>query len=539
MRSVLARRHGLLACALLIGVIIPGVVAAVSGNLSIPHNDSWAYSRIAQHWAENGQVQLLGWNRSGVFGQVFVLGPLAHWVVIQNLFVIVTGALFLISVHELLHPHVGRLRAGVVTVACAAWPGFALLTTSYMTDVPTLGTSFLALWFADRALARRSRLLFVLAMLVGLWSCTIRPQAIAVPVAIVWIFLRRAHLRRRIGLPLILGMAALVVVGFGAFNLWYVSLPTTDPGAFALRENPLTAIASGSVQAWFTISLVGGPVALAFSRPWRWRTRGWLAALVVVAVGVLALREVGAHSFLLPNYISASGSYAAVMPPERVVFGERGWDIVVVFAVAMGGILAGAVAETTTRAGGVLGIFSVLTIAGTVAEFATVQMVFDRYLIALLPWILALACTPHAAGSGRRAARTAMAALGIASLSATTVLSALLALNAWSFDSARWRFAESLAAAGADPTRINAGLEWLGWHSAQGVINRYPADGWGHERKFSDTPSCMVLTSDPLPPSPETAQWTLAEIDHYRRFLVVGDAALFAYRTNADSCDEE
>src|SRR5436305_13929403 len=67
----------------------PMLLAVFTGSLAIPHNDAWAYSLIAEHYARSGSIQLVGWNRAALVGQIVVLGPLGGSIVVQNLFVAV------------------------------------------------------------------------------------------------------------------------------------------------------------------------------------------------------------------------------------------------------------------------------------------------------------------------------------------------------------------------------------------------------------------------------------------------------------------
>ncbi len=202
----------LLGLAVLIGVLLPVTVAALSGNLAIPHNDGWAYSRIAETFGRTGRIELVGWNRSTLLGQVVPLGPLARSIVAQQLFIAVCSLVFLTSVHELLLPRLGAARAGVATVVVALWPGYALLSTSFMGDIPALALAGVTVLVGTRALERDSPWLFVVAMLIGLWGCTVRLQAIAAPAAVALAFLlasRRGAPRRvvRTRPVLVLGVA--------------------------------------------------------------------------------------------------------------------------------------------------------------------------------------------------------------------------------------------------------------------------------------------------------------------------------------------
>jgi hypothetical protein len=63
----LAWRHLLPVTGLLcLCVAWPVFLAVLTGSLAIPHNDAWAHSLIAQHFARSGSFELIGWNRSAL-----------------------------------------------------------------------------------------------------------------------------------------------------------------------------------------------------------------------------------------------------------------------------------------------------------------------------------------------------------------------------------------------------------------------------------------------------------------------------------------
>src|SRR5688500_2588577 len=78
-----SRAPWMLAAVIGLGVGVPLILAFVTGSVSIPHNDAWAYSRIAATFGRGDGFVLVGWNRLGLFGQVVPLGPLGRWVTVQ------------------------------------------------------------------------------------------------------------------------------------------------------------------------------------------------------------------------------------------------------------------------------------------------------------------------------------------------------------------------------------------------------------------------------------------------------------------------
>ena len=72
---------------------MPLALAFLTGSIAIPHNDAWSHSRIAEGFARDGEIRMLGWNRTALVGQVVPLGPLAASIVAQQVFVAVLAVL--------------------------------------------------------------------------------------------------------------------------------------------------------------------------------------------------------------------------------------------------------------------------------------------------------------------------------------------------------------------------------------------------------------------------------------------------------------
>ncbi|NUT51809.1 MAG: hypothetical protein HOV94_31630, partial [Saccharothrix sp.] len=139
--------------AVVVGLVVPLSLAVTTGSLSIPHNDSWAYSRIAETFGRTGRIELLGWNRSALFGQFLPLGPLASRLEAQHVFVALLGLVALVATYDLCVASTGRRRAALAAVAVALWPGFGLLATSFMSDMPTLAAVTACLALGRRAVS--------------------------------------------------------------------------------------------------------------------------------------------------------------------------------------------------------------------------------------------------------------------------------------------------------------------------------------------------------------------------------------------------
>lgn len=522
----------------LVGVGLPVAVAAVTGNLAIPHNDAWSYSRIAQTFARTGHITLLGWNRTSLIGQVVLLGPLGSSLTAQQVAVAVLATVLIYCVYDLVGVSAtaggALIAAGLVTT----WPGFASLATSFMTDIPYLAAAFAALVLGRRALIADSRTLFLSALFVGLWASTIREQAIAAPIAVLAWAAITSRTRRNLSMRIVVFACLAGAALFVGFLLWRQALPHGDHPHVTLTAGYFLGSLRRQIPGeYLTLALPLTPAIALVARPRQWKRAEWCAAGVGCALVVMGWRS----GFFFGNYLSQTGEYSGVLLGSHVVIGSGLWHVVMAIG-AFGGVLLPPTLLRTWRAvDPILGIFTVLTALAVAGTGAIGQGIFDRYLLALVPGVLAavLARDTNGHSAGQDPSRALSRIAAVASVVGVLVLSMLLAANAYAFDIARWHAAEQIARKGIPAFRIDAGLEWLGWHSPHGVINRYPArrdDGF--EPMFSHSLSCIVLSSAPLGRIGARRKWSAEREYRYQTFLLAGSAVLYVYATHARGCQD-
>ncbi|WP_034261499.1 glycosyltransferase family 39 protein [Actinospica robiniae] len=542
-------RHRWLLAALAAGVVLPLIVAVVTGGLSIPHNDGWAYSRIAAHFAHTGDVDLVGWNRSALIGQFALLGPLAAHVTAQQTFVVVLALVGLVSVYDLLIRSLGPRNAGIATLMLALWPGFGLLDTSFITDVPALAATFLCLAVGRRALARDSLVLFGLAIIAGFWGTTIRAQALAAPVALLLYAALTRHSRARVRLLAAGACAVAFAVGFAVFNAWFEGLPGGDLPPYRLVSSPLGTAVSTTLQSYFTVALPAAPAVFWAARPRSWSRAARCTALVTAALSFVAVLHF--RQGLFPgNYLAQEGSYAHASVSVSTVLPDWFWLLLSAIALVSGSLLAGLIAHKARQADKLVAVFTVTFTAGTIGTFLLGEFVYDRYLIEILPGMLAVALLPEPisllaqrtatgeapAASSRRPPASAAWTRRISALAAGLLVGCaglILLTDGLSTDEQQWNAAAALQASGVPAMRIDAGLDWLGFHDSGSVINRSPAVEDRPLGYFTDQPACYVVSQ-----AAETAQrgWSLAEVTAFQRFLLVGTAHEYVYATHAAGC---
>jgi hypothetical protein len=574
-RSGLARRltrgavtvpRVLLTFALLIVVILPVVLSATTGSLSIPHNDAWSYSRIAEEFGRSGELHLLRWNRAALIGQIVVLGPLASSITAQQIFVALLAAVAVLACYDLLAPAIGQFRAACAALVLAVWPELGLLATSFMSDVPALAAILGCLALGRRALAGSSLPFLAASLTVGLWGATIREQTIAAPAAVlltalvqVWTADPGQHHHRRRGGGLfrrraVLGLGAAFTAGFVAFELWRRSLTGDDrPAAPLLDTTMLPNVLDLTVRGYFLLAIAVSPAVFAVVRPWRWSGAAWLASAGTAAVAVLAWHNYRLHGFLMSDYISLPGPYWSVLVGDRSMINNTVLRALALLAGASGVLLAGLVVERGRRLAPLLRWFLLLTVGGMLATRAAGQAVFGRYLIVLIPVLLYLVLAerdrPAAqtgpepqptlvpqreplapAGATKRAWMAwPRAAVVLAVTGFLAGLSLTITAYGSALDAARWDAGRQLVASGVPATDIDAGFEWTGYHSPNGVqpappdaprINRYSA-------KFSGNRPCFAVASS----AQSQPNWRLLGTASYRTYVVTGTGRLWVYDT--------
>ena len=514
------RQVGLaLLAVILASVALPATLAWATGSLAIPHNDAWSHSKIAMTFARTGDIHLLGWNRTGLLGQVVVLGPLGGSIVAQQLFVAALACVGLVATFFFLQPRTGSASAVFGAAVVGVLPEFGLLATSYMSDMPAFAAGMVCIALGDRAVRSHNGRTLTLAVLVGVWGATIREQAIAAPVVILVTAVLKWR-GRHLG-PLLL-LAAVTVTSFGLFESYRRGLPNGDPPTFHLsaRQGVKTGI-----YLVLTLSLYIAPAVFLHVRPRTWsRTSCVLASLTLALSGLLTVRRHG--NVLLGNYLDAHGAYSAAAIGSRNVLPQTVVLVLSLIACASLAGLVGLGGSQHVRVGHLEALFGVTFCMGTLAQAVVGQAVFGRYLLPVVPIALAVLLPPAGEPSARPFVpghRVAWA-LPFVVFAAIAVVSSALWANALSFDAARWKAAEQLEAHGIPADRIDAGLEWVGYHARgsahQGAVE---ANESFYSAMFASH-TCAIVAASPL-----ANHGNPAATYPYRTYAVFGHSDLDVY----------
>ena len=498
--------------AVAVAVLIVAVVgaafalAAATGSLGIPHNDDWSFSRTALDFARTGQIRLYGWGQMFLIGQVVSTAPLLLITGRQQWALQLYGALAAVLVLVCTYLLAGRgWRAVAVVATVSVFPGFALWTASYMTDLPAAGAALLALVLGVRAVRRGSVGWLVAALLAGLWAFTIRETMVVAILAVVLTVLVRAGVPGRLrGVAAGTG-AALLALAFVLEGARH-GLANADAPPYRLSDLHLT-LPPTLVSAYFTVGLAVSPLVLwaalrlradDLRRVGRWI--GWAFGLLGVAYVRLPLT--------LPNHLDQGGAYWDAQAGGPVVgLAHPVWVATQVVA-AVGGVgLAGEIAASWPvwrrvrhwDPARVVAVGFGLLLAAVTAGLSLIgQAQWDRYVLVLVPCVGVALLPALRAVSDRAAVAWLVPAL-------------LLAVVAWSVavtanvrDGRVWAAARNLVAQGVDPRLINAGLDWNGYHSGgpatkgRGPLTySYHGQRWAYI--FTDDRDCWIVSLTPLP----------------------------------------
>ena len=514
-----------LVAVVMLAVGIPVAVAAVSGSLSIPHNDTWSYSLITKTFAETGEIKLLGWNRASLIGQVVMLGPFGRWISVQNSAVALLAAVTLLLVYRLLSQHIGRRLALIGTATVAAFPGFGLLATSYMTDIPGLFAVVVSLTVGDRAVRQRSPGLLALGLAFGVWGATIREQDLAVVVAL-GIVAARQWPEKRLALSSVLA----ALIAFGVFEVWRRHLAFGDPGSVGLSVHTLVW---NTIAGVFTFGLLAAPIVAILTSGIRFTRLNLSAGALVILLGVGTLVHLHGQLFL-GSYIGNTGAYAGGNDNGApVIFPAGVMAILDIVGIASTAVLPAILSSRLRYLDPLLAWFAYVTVAGTGIEILAGQGVQDRYLIPLIIPMAALCRRGNSLEVDNDRTSSWASPVGgrvaISILVGLSCFSLVVTLNGLLRDGAQWKAAQAMITDGIPARQINAGFDWVGYHANEpavvttGLLTVFRKFAW----KFPDSRSCVAVTMVPL------AGLRPLTTSSFATYGVAGSSTVYTYRIHA------
>jgi 4-amino-4-deoxy-L-arabinose transferase-like glycosyltransferase len=563
-RSSLDRRDAVAMAVLsLLGVGIPLSLAAAAGAIGIPTVDDWVYMRGALSLLNTGTIDMPGHTAASV-GQLLMVQPLLRmsggdpWAF--TAFGLVMTFIGILATYLLARRFIGTGSAAMVVLLVVAFPGFARLSGSFMTDIPAYAVAMLCLLLGTIWLEGGRRWTLLACLGLGLVATSVREFAIAAPAAVLVIGWARSLAKDRAWLAGASAVFALGVAGvlFAASLIPGHAVPqaTGDLGRIFLVG-----------PAILTIAAVLLPVlALAIGR----QTQTLTPAQILAGVGIAGLAFVapwgtwtgGGGNFWTPFGLAGDGLLRGT---RETVIGERAWAqsaqvawtaAMLLAALAMNwaqrdlaglNSISGARAKLDRMArapSGLLGTFVLINAGGLIA-FAAVYGVWDRYLYPLVPAvaILILSWRPEAFRFGRSVAFSHAAFAWLA------VSAFVIAANSFAYDAARWGEGEAAVALGYDARTIDAGYEWVGYHASgpggQGGGGRGQA--W-FEHLMWPAPVCAIVSNSPSDSVETLLDKGLDRLDRnyvllranrsaYRQYLFFGQAQpLYMYGALRAGC---
>ncbi len=572
-----------------LAVIIPGILAIASGAILIPLSDDFAFRRTLETLYQTGRFQYTGWSVMTLVGQVLFTLPLmvvaggSAWAFAASTAILTV--VWVIASYDLARRVLPAPRAAFAVLTVLVIPGFLRFTTSYMTDVPTYAGEILCLTLGAAALRRTAeehRWRWLIASLaVGCWAFGVREFALAAPVAVLIAAYASEKNGRR--MPYLVAGIGLAVVCLGIYGITQnlpgqtppLPRPQLGPAIARVAAAPATiafflgpALILG-VATWLPIwRRAPGPSAGARRRAIIGGVIGSVAALVLFADLPGAIAQHGLASGLSIFIGTVFGNLPIGQPillagTRAVLFPARLWElleIAAVVATVVAFALVGATLAVQGRVilraldlrrrpsalGSVLGLlatFAVVYGLGIMA-FGVKVSVFDRYLWPLvLPLAILLLWRPPeepavdaaARPTSRRSLPGPAALLAGGALVGMGLISVAWLLNTLAFDVARWRIGEAELARGIPATAIDAGFEWVGYHSPDIANVRAPfaKNATPYTRLWPSYHQCVVVSSSRL----DWPGMRLAETqrDAYRLLLVAGPREpLYIYRAMDD-----
>jgi hypothetical protein len=422
--------------------------------------DDWAFAKGALAFIAGEGIHYQGAASMPQLGQwlwawpfVKTLGPSF---VTLRLSTITLALLALAAYFDLLRRHGARPVAAVVPMIFLGLnPLFFWLTGTFMTDVPALAFSLLALAAYDRALTSGHIAWLGPATAFGLLAAVTRQNAMAVPLAVALLAVSRPPRRWRLAwcLAIAAPVAACLIAS------WVLS---RRPDAIPLSPQ-FPTIRFALLTIFISTQFLGLSVLpLAVAVP----VRSWRR---VFAAGAL-LAATAAYLFIYHDH--ACFPYLGPLLPD-------GWKVV----GANGPLLIGPRLGIALTAAGCIGaaLFvcqlldfryvpstgrawkpNQLLILFTVTQWLmlfTAPRLYDRYFVVLLPGCLAIAGSMLPFGKRSLCLRLAPTAVILGGISIATT-------HDWfSWNAAGWALGRRAIAEGIPASDIEGGMEWDGWHS--------------------------------------------------------------------------
>ena len=458
---------------LTISVVALLFAALVRPFQNAPFVDDWVYAWSVENLLTHGRVQVLNYSDNVNVAQIvwgaLACVPFGFSFTALRVSTWLLGIVSLCALYLLLRElEVPRRDALLGAATLAVYPVFALLSITFMTDVPFLSMTMLATVAIVRAVRTRSTGWLWAAALAACLAVGIRAVGVVAPIAMVlYLVLRRdgwgrararwlvtlaplvlfavlyslrsevfhggdvgwlrgtmpdrLALLREFALPLLPRMlAGTFALAVGVLGLALLPLTIGYLGRADLRRTVVVAAAIGAVLVVLSAIGVGFPLPL-------------------TAGGIWSMDELGGSSVLVPDYSPRPGSPAL------------SWTLLVIATVSS----AAAVNAVWRRRGGWSRDAILLwSLAGHGGVMALTWLVYDRYALVLVPYAIALVL------AARPRIHVPVAVGAIVMLG---VITGVAIRDHLSYNAALWAAVEVLDRSGVPERDINGGYMVNGW----------------------------------------------------------------------------
>ena len=491
---------------------IVGVFAAgwllVGPRANVPVVDDWVYAWSVEHLVDTGRLQILDFSAVYPIAQI-LWGALFARVAgfsfaVLRLSTVVLAALGCWAVYLALREMGCRRGTSLLgALALALDPVYFALSFSFMTEVPFVSLSALALYCYVRATRRRARAPLWAGGVCATAAFLVRPIGIVLPLsmlaALIWSGDRRAAVRRSATplvttlvvivalqtiMPLVLGPLEWAATRQGYLRWWFMV--------------PITNYLRWTVEVLFVSVFPFTPLLLPYLARSRSVIAVGIAALMFAVVSHVALGELWMP---LPNWQtwSLQDIAARAMIPGGLAPSNGSLRLVPV--VKLLGLLAVASLGVITVRGWLRrpgwGKVELPIITFGVLHVAVIHALWlynDRYYVVLAPAVAIIAAQAlDADGRGKWLATALLAVWAGIAISGTRDMLA--------FNDACARAAQELEASGIPPWDIDAGYSLNGWRLYAHPENLPPGADRRYDVPFvtSETSPRYSIANAPLP----------------------------------------
>ncbi len=507
------------------------LVAVVGPRGDFPLNDDWAYAANVRHFLDTGRLAFNDWLAMTLVAQVLwgalwaALFGFSHFVLrLSTLFL---AGVALLVVYRIVYEETRRrdyARIAAATLLVNPW--FCSLSFTFMTDVPFLAAFLLALLFFFRALRAGHWAAIAAGIFFSVLATLIRQFGLLAPLGfgVAW-FWKYRHWRALPAAVMPLLLTCLALWGYTRWMEQAYGLPEAWGRPQLLLERLLSAhpfvqfYRRAGVLLWY-LGVMVAPVLI-----WRWRASPakrsvkvaslLLAALVVTLLAVPAWRQLPwgnlFYNLGLGPTTLKDGYFGINLAPRLP---GLGWNILLVGGFATAVLLLRALlirlAARTAFSSTLPAAWTMLLVYGGYLLFD--YYMFDRYLLVATPLLFILLAPRNKEAQGgwpTIGAGLLLGLLGCFSIAATH--------DYLSWNRARWKLIDGLAARGLTPAQVDGGFEYNATHRAgpRRAISRHGKSWW----YVADDPYAITFGSWPC--------YETTEAQGFQRWLPPARDSLF------------